>query len=438
MSEPSESQEEKRGRKGRSRGPAKATKPVAERGKKTARRVAGSSRTGAKQAVARGGAASPRPAPSRSMAEAQPALKPGAVSKSATARAKPPASVERAPAPRRRLAAPLPREAEASAPRSARRASPKKAEPKAVPRAPVTPPAGATKRAAKASPRRKSSRSGRRRAAPARVSVRGPAPTPVTEEERIESSKYLARDIPKRRRRFEEERFLFPETYEVDRVRLLVKDPEWLFAHWDVSPGAWKALHEELGERAMALSKLTLRVEDPSNGALTVILLPHGARNWYLRTQAVSRAYRAELGLTTPSGAFRAIATSNTVVTPRVGPSPERAIGVGRFGRPEPGVGGGVAGYQPVSAPAAGAPGGLASRAATSASPDSHGGWPGAAPPVELIDASVEDAASAGPAGPEGPEGPEGGLPERGGASDAFGPRKPGKARGGASDLYRR
>src|SRR5688500_1583110 len=49
----------------------------------------------------------------------------------------------------------------------------------------------------------------------------------ATEEERIESSKYLPRSAPKRL--FETERFVFPESYGVNRVRLLVKDPEWLF-----------------------------------------------------------------------------------------------------------------------------------------------------------------------------------------------------------------
>ena len=50
---------------------------------------------------------------------------------------------------------------------------------------------------------------------------------------------------------FEEERFLFPESYGENRVRLLVKDPEWLFAHWDVDPARARELRDELGERAI-------------------------------------------------------------------------------------------------------------------------------------------------------------------------------------------
>jgi hypothetical protein len=145
----------------------------------------------------------------------------------------------------------------------------------------------------------------------------------LSEEDEIRSSKYLPRDLPKRL--FEEERFLFPESYGVDRVRLLVKDPEWLFAYWDVSPDSLKKLGRSLGERALALSRLTLRITDPTKGGASDILLPPGARWWYVRTDDTRRSYRAELGVTLPSGEFRRLAESNTVITPRVGPSSQRA-----------------------------------------------------------------------------------------------------------------
>jgi hypothetical protein len=124
---------------------------------------------------------------------------------------------------------------------------------------------------------------------------------------------------------FEEDRFLFPETHGVDRVRLLVRDPEWIFAYWDVDPAGMKDLGRSLGERGLALSRLTLRVLDPVRGGSSDILLPPGARWWYIRTDSVRRTYRAELGVTLPSGEFRRLAESNTVVTPRVGPSPPPA-----------------------------------------------------------------------------------------------------------------
>jgi hypothetical protein len=177
-----------------------------------------------------------------------------------------------------------------------------------------------------------------RRRKPARVAKSKPAPVPppveLTEEERIEAAKYLPRELPARL--FEEERFLFPESYGQDRVRLLVKDPEWLFAHWDVRAESWTALRRELGERPAALARLSLRVVDPLAGLASLVLLPQGARGFYLRIEPGRRSYQAELGFTLPSGEFRSLASSNTVATPWVGTSPVGASRRGSYREPVP------------------------------------------------------------------------------------------------------
>lgn len=292
------------------------------------------------------------------------------------------------PAPKARAASATPR---AEAPKRTLKAPARKSEP-----------AKAAAPAKKPSP------------APPRKAPAAKTPVPIakaalTEEERIEEAKYLPRDLTKRL--FEEERFVFPESYGVTRVRLLVKDPEWLFAHWDVDPKTLTTLKAEVGERAMALSRLTLRIADPEQGGQKTILLPPGARSWYVRADGRrARAYLAELGVTLPSGEFRRLAESNQVATPRVGPSPEIARErkrVGRVAQPEP-TGG--------DAPA-GAPGTARKSRAAKSEP-----W---RPRPEQLDATQsgrsgsqsEDQASEATA--------------RGGASDAFRPA-------GASDVHRR
>ena len=150
-----------------------------------------------------------------------------------------------------------------------------------------------------------------------------PAPPALSEEEQIGSAKYLPRELPPRV--FEEERFIFPETYGVNRVRLLVKDPHWLFAHWDVDPRVRERLRGEKGERVAALARLTLRLTDDHGGIGGAIVLPEGARSWYLRAVPGHRSYRVELGVTLPSGEYRGLARSNAVSTPRMGPSPDKA-----------------------------------------------------------------------------------------------------------------
>ncbi len=205
-------------------------------------------------------------------------------------------------------------------------------------------PAGAQRQAAtrQATPSRAGASAARRSAAAPSARREAAAPDPVTpsagsftvalpprvhEEETIESSKYVAR-VP---RRFEEERFLVPQSYGVNKVRLLIRDPQWLFAHWDVDPRSFDELRQAVGERMLALARLTLRVHDALSGGASVVLLPIGSRSWYVRADATRRSYRAELGVTLPSGEFRLLAESNTVIMPRQSPSSERARQTQRY-----------------------------------------------------------------------------------------------------------
>jgi len=162
------------------------------------------------------------------------------------------------------------------------------------------------------------------------------AATGLTDEEQIESAKYQPRRATAKARVFEEERFLFPQSYGVNRLRLLVKDPEWLFAHWDVDPKSLEALRAELGNRATALSQLTLRVFEDRNGGASTFLLPQGSRTWYVPARKTGRAYRAEVGVILPTGEFRPLARSNSVAAPRVGRSAQKARKRVRYDRTRP------------------------------------------------------------------------------------------------------
>lgn len=161
----------------------------------------------------------------------------------------------------------------------------------------------------------------------------------------------------------------------------------------------------------MALSRLTLRVVDPTNGGSSDILLPPLARGWYIRADATRRSYKAQLGVTLPSGEFRQLAESNVVVTPRVGPSRERAKRRITFGQ---------AGRIPEDA-------GNAQRDDDLRSLDSAAGpWRAAS-----VDGATSEASSTATGSPGAPGATNPAPPAHAGASDAFRP-------GGASDVYRR
>jgi hypothetical protein len=306
-----------------------------------------------------------------------------------------------------------PRKKAASAPpsrKSAKTAPAAEAAPRARRAGPTAKPSARSaakplpRSAAKPLPRSAAKPAAPRRRAPAKkpsVTRTKPAPPALDEEQRIEDAKYQPRGPAPRL--FEEERFVFPESYGESRVRLLVKDPEWLFVHWDVDPQSLADLRAELGERASALSKLTLRVSDPQHGGESRVLLPDGARSWYVRADAAERSYRAELGLTLPSGEFRGLAESNTVRTPRIGPAPGGPPRRARYD--------GVVPEPPVSASASGQP-----APSSSSAPADPGPW-------------RPDPANASYPGP-GP------VSDRPGEARKTG--RPGEPSGGASDVYRR
>lgn len=273
---------------------------------------------------------------------------------------------------------------------------------RSVPKGPVrsaaaaTPPA-AVKRAAAPKPPRRPRKAKAPAVEPEPVQVPPPALSGLSEEEQVLSAKYLPRELPPRV--FEEERFIFPESYGVNRVRLLVKDPYWLFAHWDVDPRVREEIRKEKGERVAALARLTLRLTD-SAGSGGSVVLPDGARSWYLRAVPGHRSYRVELGLTLPSGEYRPLTQSNTVSTPRLGPSPEKATRRASYR---------LAAKHPPAVSTAAFTTGSGALSGTAAA------------------AAAEDGRAAGTA--QGVT-----SPERGSASEPA----PGAEPGGASDLYRR
>ncbi len=122
-----------------------------------------------------------------------------------------------------------------------------------------------------------------------------------------------------------------PESYGENRLRLLAKDPHTLYAFWDVDAGERRDLRAELGERGAALSRLTLRVGGEGQAPAVTVMVPEGARSYYLPAEPWRSAFRAELGFTLPSGEFRLLASSNVISLPPAGPSSESATERVRF-----------------------------------------------------------------------------------------------------------
>lgn len=110
---------------------------------------------------------------------------------------------------------------------------------------------------------------------------------------------------------------------------LLVKDPWWLFAYWEIQPETERAARSQLMPQEVAELQSILRVYDvtdvefpsqPANRSFD-ISLSGLATNWYIQTNAPNSAFIVDIGLLTQGGRFLLLARSNRVTTPRFGPS---------------------------------------------------------------------------------------------------------------------
>jgi hypothetical protein len=113
-----------------------------------------------------------------------------------------------------------------------------------------------------------------------------------------------------------------------DRVVLLVRDPYWLQACWDVTRQSVARARAALAEHWHTCEP-TLRLMQVDAGATTStaesmvrdIPIHGGVKNWYVDIKESPNSYRVDLGYLAENGRFYALARSNVVTTPRPGSS---------------------------------------------------------------------------------------------------------------------
>jgi hypothetical protein len=124
-----------------------------------------------------------------------------------------------------------------------------------------------------------------------------------------------------------EEAFAIPAGYGETVLVLMVRDPWWVHAYWEVTGGVERAARSQLQPEEVAGLQSVLRVYDvtETEGAPAArwfdIPLSGLATNWYIHVNAPNRSFVVELGLLTGAGRFLPLVRSNPVTTPRDGPS---------------------------------------------------------------------------------------------------------------------
>ncbi len=143
-------------------------------------------------------------------------------------------------------------------------------------------------------------------------------------EELVESSKYdvgvatrdLSERVPKE----------LPTGYGKDRIVLLVRDPYWLHAYWELTSQAVARAESALGQEwhtaRPILRLLDVTSHDASGNTERLVRdieIHGGCNNWYIEVQNPPRSFRVDIGYLCRSGRFYILARSNVVTTPRAG-----------------------------------------------------------------------------------------------------------------------
>ncbi len=113
-----------------------------------------------------------------------------------------------------------------------------------------------------------------------------------------------------------------------DRVVLLVRDPYWLQACWDITRQSVLRARAALAEHWHTCEPI-LRLLQVDAGATTSsaesivrdIPIHGGVKNWYIDVQDSPNSYRVDLGYRAETGRFYTLVRSNVVTTPRPGSS---------------------------------------------------------------------------------------------------------------------
>lgn len=111
---------------------------------------------------------------------------------------------------------------------------------------------------------------------------------------------------------------------EHDRLVVMVRDPYWLHAYWELAPRSLERAQSALGQ-FWHTTLPTLRLFTVSADGTSVlqreVTIHGGVKHWYVDVQNPPQQFRMEIGYLAAGGQFYCLARSNTVTTPPAGTS---------------------------------------------------------------------------------------------------------------------
>lgn len=114
-----------------------------------------------------------------------------------------------------------------------------------------------------------------------------------------------------------------PDEYGDTKLVLLVRDPEWIYAYWEINDET--RAHVNFPRNGDTQNRLVLRIYKVTDTSWPVdsahyffdVEVPRDARNWYIHLPEADQQWCSELGLVDPQDNYQVICRSNAVVTPR-------------------------------------------------------------------------------------------------------------------------
>jgi uncharacterized protein len=113
-----------------------------------------------------------------------------------------------------------------------------------------------------------------------------------------------------------------------DRVVVIVRDPYWLHAFWELTHQSVQRAEAALGQdwhgARPILRVCDVSAQDTTSTAERIVRdvdIHGGCNNWYIEVAQPPRSYRVDIGYVSKRGQFYAIARSNVVQTPKAGVS---------------------------------------------------------------------------------------------------------------------
>jgi len=114
-----------------------------------------------------------------------------------------------------------------------------------------------------------------------------------------------------------------PHEYGKDRLVLMVRDPYWAHAYWEITPETINLARAELGSEQQDATSI-LRIYDVADGEprrMFDIELSGNATNWYINFGKPGGSFCVDVGLLARNGRFYTLARSNSITMPPAGMS---------------------------------------------------------------------------------------------------------------------